>query len=282
MRLRRYAGAGAFAIEAGDFLLRHEARHHLMLGIVGGLRAAPEGPPDPYLATVLSGPEVVAAALMTPPRNLLLSLTNIPEALGLVVHDLLDEGWTVPGVLGPAEASRAFADAWSRETGSTAHAGMTQHIYRVERVRPAADVPGHLRRATAADRDLLVRWVAAFSAEAGGDDPEAAEIVEARLSGPGGGLYLWEVDGEPVSLAGHAGPTPHGMRIGPVYTPPGERGRGYAGACVAALCRLLLAGGRRWCFLFTAVTNTPAIRAYERIGFEPVCVVQEYRFAPAG
>jgi len=282
VRLRRYANVGAFAIEAQGFLLRHEAHHHLLLGIVAGLQAGTGGAPEPYLATVLSGPEVVAVALMTPPRNLVVSLTAAPEAPALVARDLHDEGWPVPGLLGPAEASHAFADAWAAETGSVARAGMTQRIYRVERVRPVDGVPGALRRATVADRDLLVRWVAAFSAEAGGDDPEAAEIVDARLTGPGGGLYLWEDGGALVSLAGHAGPTPNGMRIGPVYTPPEHRGRGYAGACVAALSRLLLDGGRRWCFLFTAVTNTAAIRAYERVGYEPVCVVQEYRFAPRG
>ena len=282
LRLRRYTEPGAFAIETRDFLVRHEAHHHLLLGIVGGLRASPAGAHGVYLATVLSGREVAAVALMTPPRNLVVSLTAAPEALTLVARDLHDEGWPVPGVLGPAEAGRAFADAWTEETGSVARAGMTQRIYRVERVRPVAGVPGELRRATADDRDLLVRWTAAFSAEAGGDDPDAAEIVDARLTGPGGGLYLWEDGGRPVSLAGHAGPTPHGMRIGPVYTPPAHRGRGYASACVAALSRLLLDGGRRWCFLFTEVTNAAAIRAYERVGYEAVCVVREYRFGAPG
>ena len=33
-----------------------------------------------------------------------------------------------------------------------------------------------------------------------------------------------------VSIAGYGGPTPNGIRIGPVYTPPELRGRGYATA----------------------------------------------------
>jgi hypothetical protein len=48
------------------------------------------------------------------------------------------------------------------------------------------------------------------------------------------GRFLWEQNG-PVSLAGFTGPTPNGIRIGPVYTPPAHRRRGYASALVAAL-----------------------------------------------
>ena len=34
-------------------------------------------------------------------------------------------------------------------------------------------------------------------------------------------------------LTGFGSPTPNGVRIGPVYTPPEHRGRGYASALVA-------------------------------------------------
>jgi predicted GNAT family acetyltransferase len=88
---------------------------------------------------------------------------------------------------------------------------------------------------------------------------------------------LWEHD-EPVSLAGYGGPTPSGIRIGPVYTPPELRGRGYATVLTAELSRLLLQGGRRFCFLFTDLANPTSNSIYQRIGYRPVADVNQWAF----
>lgn len=78
-------------------------------------------------------------------------------------------------------------------------------------------------------------------------------------------MWLLEVDGRPVSMAGYGGPTPNGIRVFAAYTPPAWRGRGYATACVAALTRRLLDGGRRrFCFLFTDRTNPHLERPPEK------------------
>ena len=61
---------------------------------------------------------------------------------------------------------------------------------------------------------------------------EVAAMTDRWLAGRGRTLQLWE-DGEVVSMAGIGSPTPHGLRIGPVYTPPVHRRRGYASALVA-------------------------------------------------
>src|SRR5205823_5853428 len=99
----------------------------------------------------------------------------------------------------------------------------------------------------------------------GGPDARAvARRVDARLDSPLGGLYLWE-DGRPVSMAGCGGPTPNGVRVAPVYTPPQHRGRGYASACVAALSQLLPDSGRPLCLLvLLAACAAPAPTPTER------------------
>ena len=102
-------------------------------------------------------------------------------------------------------------------------------------------------------------------------------MVEYRLTTPGRGFRLWD-DGGPVSLAGFGGGTPNGIRIGPVYTPPELRGRGYASALVAALSAELLAAGRRFCFLYTDLANPTSNRIYERIGYRRVCESAEIAF----
>jgi hypothetical protein len=96
-------------------------------------------------------------------------------------------------------------------------------------------------------------------------------MVEHRLGGTDGGFWLWEDGGEIVSVSGWGGPTPNGIRIGPVYTPPELRGRGYATALVAELSQALLDGGRSFCFLFTDLANPTSNAIYERIGYVRVC-----------
>ena len=90
------------------------------------------------------------------------------------------------------------------------------------------------------------------------------------------GVVLWE-DERTVSLAAFGNPTPNGIRIGPVYTPPEHRRHGYASALVAELSARLLAE-RRFCFLFTDLANPTANRIYEQIGYRRVCEAAEIVF----
>ena len=92
------------------------------------------------------------------------------------------------------------------------------------------------------------------------------------------GVFLWEDDGAPVSMAGYSGPTPNGIRVVAVYTPPHLRGRGYATTCVAALSQRLLEGGRKLVFLFTDLANPTSNHIYQEIGYEPACDISEYVF----
>src|SRR6185369_491689 len=94
------------------------------------------------------------------------------------------------------------------------------------------------------------------------------------------GVALWEDDGRPVSLSGWGGPTPNGIRIGPVYTPPEHRGRGYATALVAGLSQALLDRGRRFCFLYTDLANPTSNAIYERIGYVKVAESAMVAFEP--
>jgi predicted GNAT family acetyltransferase len=139
-----------------------------------------------------------------------------------------------------------------------------------------------MRRQAAGDTELLVDWLQAFEAEAlhsvGNGEDRARRIVEYRLTAERAGLMLWENDGQVVSVAGFGGETPNGIRIGPVYTPPDLRGRGYATALVAQLSSQLLAEGRRFCFLYTDLANPTSNAIYERIGYVRLCESAEIAF----
>ena len=97
MDLTRYADPAAFASRAQPFLLRHEAEHNLILGLLGACSASPSPAAGdaPYLAILEEGGEVLAVALRTPPHRLVLSRTG-------------------PGVGPPAGAPDAPPGRWTR------------------------------------------------------------------------------------------------------------------------------------------------------------------------
>jgi len=135
-------------------------------------------------------------------------------------------------------------------------------------------------RASADDRTIVRDWVRAFHEEAIGDAPaqDYDAMADRLIRGLGRTAYLWVDDGRPVSLAGAGGLTPNGIRIGPVYTPPELRGRGYASNVVAALSQHQLDRGRTFVFLFTDLANPTANKIYQDIGYEPVIDIDEYNF----
>jgi predicted GNAT family acetyltransferase len=102
------------------------------------------------------------------------------------------------------------------------------------------------------------------------------ETIERRLAQ--NTLSIWEVDGVAVAMCGHGGRTPNGIRIGPVYTPPEHRGRGYATSLTARVSQRQLDDGRRFCFLYTDRANPTSNAIYERIGYRKVCEAAQLAF----
>ncbi len=85
-----------------------------------------------------------------------------------------------------------------------------------------------------------------------------------------GQLMLWEARGEPVSIAGATDVLAGVARIGPVYTTPQHRGRGYGGAVTAAIGELAGRRGARSVVLFTDLANPVSNSLYVKLGYQPV------------
>lgn len=269
-----------FLSSAGDFLRGREAEHNLLLGLAGRLRTnVLFFGEEPYFAVVEAGDRVVAAALRTPPHNLVLSETEDTAAYVALARDAHSACDSLPGVIGPAAGVAVFVSAWESLTGDRARRVLSQRIYQASEVIAPRDVDGRMRVVSEQDHELVLEWIDAFAGEAlpDGTPGGAAEFLERRAADPEGGIVLWE-DGTPVSLAGYGSPTPTGIRIGPVYTPRALRGGGYASALVAGLTRQLLSSGRDFCFLFTDLANPTSNSIYLRVGYQPVADVEQWTF----
>jgi predicted GNAT family acetyltransferase len=217
--------------------------------------------------------------LRTPPFKLLVSDGPV-AALARIAEALQADSPQLPGVIGPRQAAADFARAWTAHAGVEGQISTRLRLHSLRRV--ATDLPrvsGALDLIAEAERPLALAWFDAFAREATPDTPnDSADAVERFMRNQQ--LYVWR-DPRPVTLAGVVGRTEHGARIGPVYTPPALRGRGYATAAVAELSRRLLAA-LDYCALYTDLANATSNGIYARIGYTPVADFDEYAFsAPA-
>ena len=272
-----------FLATAGAFLGEREAEHNLLFGICSSIQKSPEiFESAPRFAVVTDGRgQVRAAALQTPPFNLVLSMVDSEPPTDALADALRDD--PLPGVMGPKEPAARFAERWASANGRTATPEIAERIFRLERVKqPKRPAKGTWRIADERDRALIARWVVAFRDEAVPNAPPIADpdavagrwIEQVARIG-----YVWEDEGEVVSLVGAGGETPNGIRIGPVYTPPERRGRGYASSLTAAASQDQLGRGRRFVFLFTDLSNPTSNKIYRSIGYKPVVDIDQYRFA---
>lgn len=286
MRLQRYGSVDEFLAVAGDFLAAREAEHNLLLGISSNIRAnaaLAEGPPSFVVVSDDAG-RVVAATLRTPPWNVVLSQVDESAAIEPLVEDWVEHDADLRGVTGPKEAAADFARRWTARTGRGARLENEERTYRLARVIPSAPVAGSWRLAEERDRRLLAEWLVAFADEAVPENPrwhDLDALVDRMIRRIGRTMYLWENRDRVVSMVGASGETPNGIRIGPVYTPPELRGRGYASALTAAVSQHQLDSGRRFCFLFTDLANPTSNKIYRAIGYEPVTDVDQYAFEQA-
>jgi predicted GNAT family acetyltransferase len=281
MQVERHPDATSFLARAWDFLLAREAQHNLILGLSSRLRTEPRlYGQDPYFAVAFDGDRVVGVTMRTPPHDLILSEFDDDSALSLIAADAQDVFGSLPGVVGPKEPVAKFAQIWPEH----AEVGIRQRVYRASQAIIPEGVPGEMRSYEDGDRDLVISWVEAFVDEALPEPPpETAEEWLARSrSNRDGGLELWVDRSEPVSFAGYGGLTPNGIRVGPVYTPPELRRRGYASALTAEVTRMLLERGRKFCFLFTDLANPTSNSIYQRIGYEPVSDADQWVFGRHG
>jgi predicted GNAT family acetyltransferase len=261
-------------------LEREEAAANLPLGIL--LRTTPddelyEEKQRPFCALVEDAGGPLLLMMHTPPYNMILfgakqdvgEQGRLQAASEAGIAFLLREAYAIPGVIGPRDVATGFADAWSLRTGGAWHVQMEQMIYRLDRVNEVPVSPGEMILAQEEHLDLLTGWLVAF-AEAAHETwtPEAAR-EQAKDQIRAQWLYLWQ-DRQPVSMARKARPTPHGMVVTGVYTPPEFRRRGYATSCVASLSRLVLEQGYQYCALYTDLSNPTSNSIYQRIGYRPI------------
>ncbi|HEX4682672.1 MAG TPA: GNAT family N-acetyltransferase [Gemmatimonadaceae bacterium] len=259
------SNAAEFRRRAEPFLLRHEAEHGLMLGLLRGIGSFPAS----GLAGLLVHDQLpardgeVAGVALRLDTRLLVSRAESDSARNALASALAVEPCT--NVLGATSSVERVAAGMRREIVRR----VAQGVYANRRVIWPTDPPaGRRRLASAADAETLIAWHMALSETIGHreDYGAARRSIARRLEQKA--LHVWEAEGRIVSSAAAVDPTAHGIRVNLVFTPEELRGRGYASFLVADLTHDLLQPGRDFVFLHTDLSNPTSNRIYRRIGYE--------------
>jgi RimJ/RimL family protein N-acetyltransferase len=172
-------------------------------------------------------------------------------------------------MVGPRAETDAIWSAWARRQRPVRR--YDQRLYVLDQAPGGLDVPG-FRRARLTDLEQVATHASAMEREDLGVDPadESAtahvQTVKDRLQS--GRTWVIDEQGAIVFQVNVGTTSRLGCQIGGTYVPPEVRGRGLATAGVEATCRRLLARYPR-VTLHVNEANTPAVRVYERCGFQP-------------
>jgi RimJ/RimL family protein N-acetyltransferase len=274
MRILVHTDAQAFADLVRPLLAEEEALNALPLGLLG--RPVAEGNDRSSWWTVRTAGVTAGVVLRTPPWPWTVSrFAGDRDRFAHLVGDHLAEHADLPGeVHGARDLALAVAGRWAERVGGTAELTMSMRAMACTELRPAT-APGAARAIGPGDVHWVANWLRTFEDEAGlaptSPSIDVTRAAVARDVDQGRSpLWVWEVGSDPVSLAGIGRPTPTGERIGPVYTPPRHRGRGYAGALVSRLTAQAFERGRERVLLFTDAVNPASNALYERLGYHHV------------
>lgn len=147
-----------------------------------------------------------------------------------------------------------------------------------------------IRRALPSDAELLYQWNIAFDVEALHSVPgtpleqQTIAKIDRRIALQE--LFLLERDTEPLAFCGISGFLMEAMYIGPVYTLPSLRNRGYAKAVTAGAIFQQHQEQPSLQQAILIVENPAAERAYQAIGFKKISdyqlalVREDYRYIP--
>lgn len=198
-------------------------------------------------------------------------LLQAPEELEAVSRAAMSaSGRELKGIIGPATQVRAARDALGIRSPRIDDVDRLYTLDLAALRVPAELTRTRLRRPREEELAGLIDWREAF-------------LLETKLAAPGPGLrdeakswidlaeargdhWVLESGGAVVAYTAFNARLPDIVQVGGVWTPPEQRGRGYARSAVAGSLLEAQKAGVRRAILFTNTAH--AARAYEAIGFQ--------------
>ncbi|MFD3461433.1 GNAT family N-acetyltransferase [Nocardia fluminea] len=265
MRIDITADAARFLDDVQPFLHGDPLRHTVIAtALVNRINGRSGGMVTQFVSVRDAAGTVVGLAQCT---NGAAYLGELPaQSISAVADAFRARDIALRSVEGDDADAVAFAAHWSKTVGGTYREKFSVRLFRLGTLLvPGA--PGTPRQATLDDVAVCIAMTEEFGVEA--DVRHRLDETAVRRRIEAGSSWLWEHDGQPVTLVARQAAVLGWARIGPVYTPPRFRGNGFASALTATVAGRIRAEGADAC-LFTDLANPTSNKIYQRIGFEPV------------
>lgn len=223
MKFRIFEDAKSFKSHVVPTLLRDEASNNIMLDMLFSPQCTNDS-----IALLLSCVEdrdrILAAATMSPPKNLVLYVDiETQSAIEELATGLLELDYSIPGVIGQRDATTHFAQLWAKRKKQKLTIEMEQILYRVDSVKRINSEKGRLQVVSSEKIDTLLAWMKGFYQEIHVAIPsdQIRNRADDRIAKQN--AYFWVVKDVPMSMAIHSRSTQNGASISGVYTPPEQR-----------------------------------------------------------
>ncbi|WP_173918483.1 GNAT family N-acetyltransferase [Halobacillus sp. Marseille-Q1614] len=281
MNIAQFKDIHQFKINTHPLLLEKESENNLPLGILGELSNNPSRyHHQETLLTVEENSQPHYLTMRTPPHLWILpSVSGVSrEAIKVLADYLYKNGQDVPGVLGAAHIVNWFVEEWTKRTGRRAELHMKQAIYELEQVNKEKKGDGKLAVAKSSDLNWISEWFEQFYKEAQelSQVPYAKQTAKRLLDAQK--VYVYQVNGKNVSMVCHSRSTINGATINGVFTPDQYKRKGYATSAVTQLSEKLLKEDKKFCSLYTDLSNPTSNSIYTKIGYKQVGESLVYHF----
>jgi predicted GNAT family acetyltransferase len=271
IEIQEYPTATAMLANWAEWLEQNAANNNLLLGFLYrlGNREAAGGKVEALMVGVREAGQPRLAILRTPPREMILvsAASGWENPVSAFAEWMRLHHPNLPGIVGPEPQVSAFANsyfpAWKRVFRQK-----TMQLDQLSLPRPCS---GTMRLAEPRDADLIRDWLVDFFLDSLRQTlkvEEATQLARAKILEKQ--FWVWEVEGEVVSMAGVERPTRQGITVVLVYTPPQARGKGFASNLVAQITQLQLQNGKRFCCLHTDADNPTSNKIYKDLGYYEV------------
>jgi predicted GNAT family acetyltransferase len=265
MNIVEIDGIEAFWRETEAFLSRDPANNTHQLSATKRIRTVGANHGEQYFI-VRDDIDIVGSAVIVDTRTVFLSTMPITASQLLAAH-FLAKNVALAGALGRQDLLHAFNETYAKP--HTVHVNLM--LYELKSEANFGRASGRVRLAEISDLDLLIQWMDAFEKEVHSiamPTPLRERVVR-RINDQQ--LVLWIDDtvapNAVVAFAGFNRLPALSARIGPVYTPPELRARGYAQAVTAAASVEAVRDAPCTVFLFTDAVYPASNKAYQRIGY---------------
>mgnify|MGYP001183565248 CR=1 FL=1 len=282
MVVKVYDNAHLYLEENEALLLEHETVSQLVLYNAYQIQHSPSDIKG-LLGVVMNEDEIILHFSNIPSHNMAIYVhddsKDVSEAAMILADYMADNQIQIDGLNARNEVCEAFIEQYRKDVKSTFTQGMAMDIMEVREVNDIKESHGKTRLAIPDESKLITEWFIQFQIEALAKeiDYESALIKITNLIDDSK-LYVYEDNNETtVSMAAVSRQLAKGVAINYVYTPEEYRGMGYAVANIYNISKKYLDEGNEYCTLFVDKKNILSKRAYQKVGYDVIDEMYEYK-----